>query len=94
MLTNPQGLALLCFLGGSPLRDCDYAPAMQVAKMGLVAWTIYPFAIVPHVTPEGLSALIAFLDDDALCVDLGLIEACPRTMRSGEWIAVEWQVAS
>lgn len=92
MLTNDQGLALLAFLFSCPLRDVDYVPAMQIGRLGLVAWTVVwtPLGdkIVPYVTAEGIDAAIAFIDDERICRELGLLEESPRTLRSGEWPAV------
>lgn len=97
-ITNDQGLALLAFIGGCPLRDVDYVPAMQIAQRGLVAWTVVWTAsgerIEPYVTAEGVDAAIAFIDDERVCRDLGLLDESPRTLRSGEWPAVEMKVAS
>lgn len=97
-ITNTQGLALLAFLFRCPLRDVDYVPAMQIARLGLVAWTVVSTAlgerIEPYVTAEGFDAAVAFIDDERICRELGLLEESPRTLRSGEWPAVNEGVAA
>ncbi len=82
-ISNDQALTLISYWYGATLDQVDARLTDSVACRGFVAWTYTAGRVDVGITVEGEDAIVAWLADDDLAREMGLLPECPVTVRSG-----------